>query len=230
MARNDRTPEPPEGQQGPRQRSTVRTGAGGRRRLLYLIGASSIAALAIVLAVLVLSGGDKDEQTVLDSAGCTVESFPAVPNEPDHSDVPTLTTKPEWNSNPPTSGPHYGEWAVWGFYDEEVPLVKSVHNLEHGGVVIHFGPQVPQAEVEKLRTFYGDDPNGLLVAPLPSNADTITLSAWTAPDAATGTADRGRGWLARCTTFDEEAFSAFIQAHRYKGPERLLPEQLAPGS
>ena len=148
---------------------------------------------------------------------------------PDHSYVPTLTTKPAWNSNPPTSGPHYGEWAVWRFYDEEVPLVKSVHNLEHGGVVIHYGPQVPQAEVEKLRTFYGEDPNGLLVVPLRSNDDTITLSAWTAPDAATGTADRGRGWLARCTTFDEVAVSAFIEEHRYKGPERIPPEELAPG-
>jgi uncharacterized protein DUF3105 len=201
-----------------------------QRRMLYLIGTTGIAALAVVLAVLVLSGGDEDEQTALESAGCTLVSFPGLPNEPEHSDVPTLTTKPEWNSNPPTSGPHYGEWAVWNFYDEEVPLVKSVHNLEHGGVVIHYGPQVPQVEVEGLRTFYDDDPNGLLVAPLPSNGDKITLSAWTAPDSATGTADRGRGWLARCTTFDEDAFSAFIEAHRYKGPERLLPEQLAPGS
>jgi hypothetical protein len=225
MVTKDRTPEPPK---GPRQRS--QPGGGGRqRRILYLIGAIGIAVLAIVLAVLVL-GGDEDEQTAVETAGCTLESFPAVPNVPDHSDVPTLTTKPAWNSNPPTSGPHFGEWAVWGFYDEEVPLVKSVHNLEHGGVVIHYGPQVPQAEVEKLRTFYGEDPNGLLVAPLRSNGDTITLSAWTAPDAETGTADRGRGWLARCTTFDEVAVSAFIEEHRYKGPERIPPEQLAPGS
>jgi hypothetical protein len=198
--------------------------------MLYLIGATGIAALAIVLAMLVLRGGDKDQQTGLESAGCTLQSFPALPNVPDHSDVPTLTTKPAWNSNPPTSGPHFGEWVVWGAYEEEVPLVKSVHNLEHGGVVIHYGPQVPQAEVEKLRTFYGDDPNGLLVAPLTSNGDEITLSAWTAPDAATGTTDRGRGWLARCTAFDEDAFSAFIEAHRFKGPERIPPEQLAPGA
>jgi hypothetical protein len=202
---------------------------GGQRRMLYLIGAIGIAALAIALAVLV-TGGDDNEQTAVGIAGCTVESFPAVPNVPDHSDVPTLTTKPAWNSNPPTSGPHHNEWAIWGFYDAEVPLVKSVHNLEHGGVVIHYGPQVPQAEVEKLRTFYDNDPNGLLVAPLGSNGDTITLSAWTAPDAETGTTDRGHGWLARCTTFDEVAVSAFIEEHRYQGPERFPPEALAPGS
>jgi hypothetical protein len=227
MARKDRTPKPP----GPQQRSTAQPGDRGRqRRILYLIGAAGIAVLAIVLAVIVLGGGDGDQQTPLDSAGCVVENFPAVANVSDHSDVPTLTTQPEWNSNPPTSGPHYQEWAIWNFYDEEVPLVKSVHNLEHGGVVIHYGPEVPQAQVDKLRTFYEDDPNGILVALLASNGDKITLSAWTAPDAATGTTDRGRGWLARCTTFDEEAFAAFIEEHRFKGPERLPPEQLAPGT
>ena len=42
--------------------------------------------------------------------------------------------------------------------------------------------------------------------------------------------DRGRGWLATCTTFDEGAFSAFVDEHRYKGPERIPPELLAPGS
>lgn len=198
--------------------------------MLYLIGAIGIVALAVVLAILVLSGGGKDEQTALGSAGCTLESFPAVPNEGDHSDVPTLARRPEWNSNPPTSGPHYQEWAVWGFYDEEVPLVKSVHNLEHGGVVIHYGPQVTESELEKLRSFYDDDPNGILVAALPSNDDKITLSAWTAPDASTGTADPGRGWLARCPSFNEDAFATFIKSHRFKGPERIPPEQLAPGS
>jgi Protein of unknown function (DUF3105) len=231
MARKDTTPKPPKRPGGPQQRSTGKAGDGGRsRRLLYLIGATVVAALVVVVAVVLLGGGDEDERSALESAGCSLESFPALPNEPDHSDVPTLTTKPDWNSNPPTNGPHYREWAVWGAYEDEVPLVKSVHNLEHGGVVIHYGPQVPQAELERLRTWYADDPNGLLVAPLPANGDEITLSAWTAPDAATGTADRGRGWLARCPGFDEDAFSAFIEEHRYKGPERLLPEQLAPGS
>ena len=65
--------------------------------------------------------------------------------------MPTLETKPKWNSSPPTSGPHYGQTAVWGSYDEEVPLVQTVHNLEHGGVVIHYGPDVPEAEVAALQ-------------------------------------------------------------------------------
>ena len=49
--------------------------------MLYLIGAIGIAALAILLAVVAL-GGDEDEQTAVETAGCTLESFPAVANVP----------------------------------------------------------------------------------------------------------------------------------------------------
>jgi len=198
--------------------------------MLYLAAAGAVIALAVVLGFIFVGGGDEGERAALESAGCTLRSFPALSNASDHSDVPTLTTKPKWNSNPPTTGPHYGQTAVWGSYDEPVPLVQTVHNLEHGGIVIHYGPKVPKAEVEKVRDFYSSDPNGLIVAPLPTNEDKITLSAWSAPDATTGTRDRGRGWLGSCTKFDQSAFSAFVEEHRYMGPERIPPELLTPGS
>jgi hypothetical protein len=236
MARKDRAPNPPKRPQAPQRRSSPIDPAKAerQRRMLYLIAGSGIVALAIVLAIVFLGGGGGDggERAALEDAGCTLQSFPALPNKSDHSDVPTLATKPKWNSMPPTSGPHYGGTAVWGSYDEPIPLVQTTHNLEHGGVVIHYGPDVPAAEVDALRTWYNetDDPNGLIIVPLASNTDKITLSGWTAPDSATGSRDRGRGWLATCKTFDEGAVSAFIDAHRYKGPERLPPELLAPGS
>jgi Protein of unknown function (DUF3105) len=237
MARKDRAPNPPKRPQAPQRRSTPSDPAAKarQRRLLAVIAGSGVAALAIVLAIIFFTaGGDSGERAAIEDAGCTLQSFPALPNKSDHSDVPTLTTKPKWNSNPPTSGPHYGEWAIWGSYgpDEPVPLVQSVHNLEHGGVVIHYGPDVPEAEVDKLRTWFNEtsDPNGLIIAPLSTNADKITLSAWTAPDATSGTNDRGNGWLATCKTFDEGAVSAFLDAHRYQGPERIPRENLAPGS
>jgi hypothetical protein len=232
MARKDRVPNPPKRSQGPQRRTTAADPAvaAKRRQTLLLIAGGAVAVVVAVVAIVLLSGGGVDERAALQKAGCTLQSFPALPNKSDHSDVPTLTTKPKWNSFPPTSGPHYGAPAVWDFYDTPVPLVQTVHNLEHGGVVIHYGTDVPRAEVDKLRTFYLDDPNGLVVAPLPANKDKITLSAWTAPDASTGTADRGRGWLARCSKFDQDGFSAFVDTHRYQGPERLPPESLAPGS
>jgi hypothetical protein len=239
MARKDRAPNPPKRSQGPQRRSGTsdrRAGASDpssaqQRRLLFLIGGGVLAVAVAVLAFVLLSGGNEDASAALEGAGCTLQSFPAVSNKPDHSDVPSLSFKPTtWNSSPPTSGPHWGVPAIWDFYDTPVLLVQTVHNLEHGGVVIHYGPQVPQAEIDKLRDFYNNDPNGLIVAPLPSNKDKITLSAWTVPDNLVGSTNRGRGWLARCSHFDEGAFSAFVKEHRYKGPERLDPAGLTPGS
>ncbi len=235
MARKDRVPNPPKRSvQAPQRRSTAPTAADAERqkRLVYVIAASGLAALVVVVGFLLLGGnGDESEGAVLEGAGCTLRSFPALANTSDHSDVPTLETKPKWNSFPPTSGPHFGQTAVWGSYDEPVPLVQTTHNLEHGGVIIHYGPDVPEAEVDALRTWYNqtDDPNGIIIAPLATNADKITLSAWTAPDP-TSTRDRGRGWLASCKAFDEGAVSAFIDEHRYQGPERVPSELLAPGS
>src|SRR5688500_10176856 len=235
MARKDRAPNPPKRPQAPQRRSTPTDPAAAERtrRILYLIAGSGLAALAIVLAIVFLAGGgDGGERGALEDADCTLQNFPALPNKADHSDVPTLTTKPEWNSMPPTSGPHYGGTAVWGSYDEPIPLVQTTHNLEHGGVVIHYGPDVPTAEVDALRTWYNetDDPNGLIILPPASHSDKITLPRWAAPDAATGSRDRRRGWLGSRKNIHDGASPAFIDAHRYKGPERLPPELLAPGS
>jgi hypothetical protein len=36
--------------------------------------------------------------------------------------------------------------------------------------------------------------------------------------------------LARCTTYDEEAFKRYRDEFRFKGPEVFPPEALAPGS
>jgi hypothetical protein len=233
MARKDRVPNPPKRSQGPQRRSspTDPAAAAKRRQTILLIVAAAVVVAVAALAVVLLSGGDEDASAALENAGCTVQSFPAVANAPDHSDVPSLAFKPKtWNSSPPTSGPHWGVPAIWDFYDTPVPLVQTVHNLEHGGIVIHYGPQVPQSDVQKLREFWLDDPNGLVIVPLPANKGKITLSAWTVPDNLVGTANRGRGWLATCTRFDEAAFSAFVDEHRYKGPERLDPGSLRPGS
>jgi Protein of unknown function (DUF3105) len=236
MARKDRAPTPPKRSQGPQRRATVASAADAerRRRTIILFAGSALALAAAVLAIVFLtgSGGGEDERGALEDADCTLQSFPAQDNAPDHSDVPSLDTKPKWNSSPPTSGPHFGQTAVWGSYDEEVPLVQSTHNLEHGGVVIHYGPDVPEDEVAALKDWYAnlDEPNGLIISPLSTNAAKITLSAWTAPEALSGSSEGERGWLATCAAFDESAFEAFIEEHRYKGPERLDPEQLAPGT
>src|SRR5688500_16405539 len=121
MARQDRVPNPPKRPQTPQRRSSPSPPRHPERtrRMPHLIPSAGPAALAVVLAIVVFGGGtgEDDERAALQDAGCTLQSYPALANKSDHSDVPTLTSKPKWNSNPPTSGPHYGQTAVWGFYE-----------------------------------------------------------------------------------------------------------------
>jgi Protein of unknown function (DUF3105) len=212
-----------------------------RKRLLILvlIAASGLIALAAVVGFLVLgtgddggAGGSESFAQQMSNAGYTYKTYPAMRNNSNHADVPTVDTKVKWNSNPPTSGPHYGQWAVWNFYDSPVPLTMSTHNLEHGGIVIHYGPGVPESEVSKLREFYNEDPNAMLVAPLPGAGDKIYASAWYF-DQNKGRDDSnyyGEGEQISGTKVDEDALEAFRDEFRYKGRERIPAENLQPGT
>ncbi len=231
MARKDRAPAPPRGAvQAPKQRRSqsgppdpART-----RRLLYLVAGSGVLALLVVVAIIVFAGGGsgKDEKVVLAENGCTLDTYPGLTG----THVTSLTAKVKWNSDPPTSGAHLVQPAVWGSYDEPIAEIQAVHNLEHGGIVIQYGKDVPQAEVEKIRSWYEQSPNALIVAPLDSLGAKIALSAWTAPANVGTTTDNGNGYLAKCDAFNEKAFDTFVENHRGQGPERFPVDQLTPGS
>lgn len=223
----------------PKPRATTSRKPGpdaSRRQLPILLGASGLVALALVLGWLLLgSGGGADKQksadakAALEQAGCTLTVVKALKNASDHSDVATPDAKPKWNTFPPTNGPHYGEAAIFGAYEVPLQQARVVHNLEHGGVYIQYGKDVPAATVAELKGFYDDHLNGTLLAPLPQLGKTIAIGAWVAPDNA-GSRDRGEGYLAKCTAYDEKAFSAFFDAYQFKGPERFPASAMAPGS
>lgn len=44
----------------------------------------------------------------------------------------------EYNSAPPSSGPHYDNLAAWNVYTEPIRYEQLNHNLEDGGVVIYY--------------------------------------------------------------------------------------------
>ncbi len=213
--KKSRTPPPPRPVQAPKRRDTRSTGLGWSRRTLATGGAVvAVAAIAIGLGVaLAGGGGGSSPAKALAAAGCTFKTYPNLGQK----HVDSLNAKVNYNSFPPTSGPHYFQPAPWNFYDGPVDSqVRVVHNLEHGGIVIQWGSDVPGSTVEQLRSFYHESPNGLLFAPLPKLRNKIALTAWT--------------HLATCLRFDEAAFKAFRNAYRAKGPERFPLSALQPGT
>lgn len=219
--KKSRTPAPPRPVQAPKRRFEARS---PRRTRSYLIALGALAALLVTtLLAFTLRGGSEDVKAALTAGGCTRETF----ESQGQRHVEKLAKGFTYNSAPPTSGPHQGQPlapAVWGVYDEPIEQVKVVHNLEHGGVIVQYGPEVPAQAVQEIHAWYRDDPNGLVVAPLPPAlleekpelSDEIALTAWT--------------YLQTCKRFTEEAFSNFVDLHRGNGPERFPVSALTPGS
>lgn len=217
----------------PKQRSTPSGDAGRNRRLLTIGAALAGVVLGfVVIAALIgfIGGGDAaDEEgvrTKLEAAGCTLQAVKA--QEGRHS-LPADGTS-DWNTDPPTTGPHFGfnpdgslGTAIWGFYDEPIQLARVVHNTEHGGAYIFYGDQVSDSVVEQVRKFYERRKNGTLVAPYPKLGDKIALGAWVAEG------EDQKGYLAKCTQFDEDAAASFFAAFQFKGPERIPGSALLPG-
>jgi hypothetical protein len=231
MARKDRAPNPPRRVQAPQQRRTptTRPALGDRRTMLIALGGAAVLAVVVVLAIVGFGGGDGEggARATLTDAGCTLQIVQSITNASDHSDVPTLDTKVDWNTVPPSNGRHFGQTAVFGRYDEPLQQQLVVHNYEHGAVGIQYGSDVPDATVQQLRDYYDGDPNGLLLAPYPSLGDKIALTAWW--DETPGEGDKGKGVVAKCTEFDQEAFDAFLDSYGFQGPEAFPRDALQPG-
>ena len=180
-------------------------------------GAGLILLLLVVGGVLVSGRGDDgasggSPEQALVAAGCTFKTYPDLGQE----HVDSVDEKVKYNSTPPTSGAHFGQPVIWGSYNDPVEPVQEVHNLEHGGIVVHYGSKVDAATRAQLQAFYDDSPNGMLLAPLPGLGARISLTAWT--------------HLATCRTYDEEALAAFRSAYRGNGPERFRIGDLVPGT
>jgi hypothetical protein len=221
VAKKSRTPPPPRRPQGPKQR-TSKPAAGAdadarSRLILYGVAGAGLLGLVVAVLVITLAGGgtsDASAATTLRDAGCKYRKVKELPRSPHYQ---TLTPKPapKWDSFPPTSGRHYVSPLVFGQYDQPVLEIQAVHNLEHGAVIVQWGNKVPKSDVQKIEAWYQDDANAILAAPLPKLGNKIALTAWT--------------HLGTLPKFNENAFTKFRDAFRYKGPEHFPPSALDPG-
>lgn len=93
-----------------------------------------------------------------------------------------------YTTSPATSGPHYADNTsptAWGVYVQEVPEEVFIHNLEHGGVVITYRPDLPADQIKKLQDLfvppYSDKsfkPNKAIVTPRTKNSKPIQVVGW----------------------------------------------------
>ena len=186
------------------------------RSRLLLYGALGVVVLLLAAAVYVstLAGDDGAvpvERQPLPDRGDEallqdVERFPSEGRA--HVDEGTPV---EYDTRPPTSGPHYGRWADPGYYAEPVPAGNLVHSLEHGYVVIYYDPAAltPEAE-ESLRAFadaHGERWRAVVVVPNPAAEprSPYVLTAWRT--------------MLRLEAYNPAAVRAFLAEYLGRGPE-----------
>jgi hypothetical protein len=223
VAKKRKTPPPPRKVQpdkrtvqAPKQRAGAtaarapRNPGRTRMKLVLLVVAVVVIALAAGLGI-ALGGGDSTPSG-LTAGGCVPYSL----EEQGREHAVELPAGYKYNSFPPTSGTHHPRPAIYNVYEDPVRQLLLVHNLEHGAIVVQYGEDVPETQVEQIRSWYAEDPVGKVVSPLPALGDKVAVTAWTQ--------------LMTCPGFNEQAFDAFTEAHRYKGPERFSPDAMQPGT
>ncbi|MGH8953222.1 MAG: DUF3105 domain-containing protein [Acidimicrobiia bacterium] len=86
---------------------------------------------------------------------------------------------PEYNSDPPTSGPHDPSPAPCGIYREPVSDQGWLHSLEHGAVFVQYDPSLPETDIEAVEDMVRSNGREILLAPRPGIPAPYALGAWT---------------------------------------------------
>lgn len=172
------------------------------RRWLYL-GASGVIAILITISLFLPSvTKNRTSKTAEGGPGETFAILPA-------THIADNVAYDQYNSVPPTSGPHWASPAPWGVQAAPLPNERQVHNLEHGGIMVQYKSS-DQALIKQLEEFAKKQPNYpcyLIVAPYPAMDFTIAVTAWGVRDT--------------MQAFDEAKLQAFLDAYRNRGPEKV---------
>lgn len=106
-----------------------------------------------------------------------------------------------YNTNPPTSGPHFEGHVEQKISNQPIPKEIQVHELEHGGVLIQYNCKNCDDLIAKLEK-HARSSEHVIMAPYPDMDAKIALTAW--------------GKLAKLNEYNEEIITEFIKANAGK--------------
>jgi hypothetical protein len=100
--------------------------------------------------------------------------------------IPVGASHVAYNSELPSSGPHYASPTPWGIKYTSVVDETLVHNEEHGGIVIAYRPDLPADQLANLKQVVQKLPASsqfnevkVVLVPRAANVKPIELAAWT---------------------------------------------------
>lgn len=132
--------------------------------------------------------------------------------------VETDSDPGQYNSDPPTSGPHYPGELDAGFYETNsytYPAGYLVHNLEHGYIIFWYncdlldeaGCTTLKGQIKAVMDELGG--TKMIAYPWPSIDVPLVLTSW--------------GRMQKFETFDAEQAKAYYRANLNKAPEPNAP-------
>jgi len=169
----------------------AKSNARRRRRRTVIIAGVSLLAILLVGSLLVGPGLRRDNQ----GSGVAPQAFnsagPAAMTQNDgRGHIPVGASRPTYSTIPATSGPHWvtppgtngaplGAPVQWGIYEQVIPDEALVHNLEHGGIGIHYDcPDSCPEILEDLQQIMPSNKFQIVMSPYRRLPSLIALTAW----------------------------------------------------
>jgi hypothetical protein len=185
---------------GKRRSSSRKSSKKNNSNLWILIGGAVVVVLIAAAAMINISRG---------SVGRQIES--TMPPASQH--IANVTDPhPDYTTNPPTYGYHYVSAANGGIYTEQIPDEITVHNLEHGFIVLHYRDDISDSELQELtgvaRNLQQLNPCLLMQPRAADNTPAkFVMTAW--------------NWMLELDTLDSAQMQKFFRNRVGRGPEQV---------
>lgn len=111
-----------------------------------------------------------------------------------------------YNSNPPTSGPHWADVAGGGIKDAPVPDELMLHSMEHGAAVVWYREGLPQSDIEQITQAFNATPGKKIMVPRKDLDTPVALTSW--------------GHLLKLNSIDQNTIEQFIATNNDRTPEK----------
>jgi hypothetical protein len=187
-----------------------------RRRSLYMFG-GIIFAIVFISALVVSPNLNPDQHS---GNGGGLNTGGHIPVDPDDGRGHIDEFQPysgSYSVVPATSGPHWfaaqtaagvPSPARWGRYQSPLPDEVTIHNLEHGGIGLHYNCETECPElIQQLSDLVPRSHSQFIISPDDRLPNKIAVTAW-----------RHHLYL---DEFDEEEIRRFIDEYKDRAPESV---------
>lgn len=114
---------------------------------------------------------------------------------------------PAYNSNPPTTGWHWGDGVAGpGIKNEQVPDELVLHSMEHGAAVVWYKDTLSQSDVQKIKTAFNSATGKRIMVPRKNLDVPVALTSW--------------GRILKLKSIDEAKIKEFIEVNNDRAPEK----------